>query len=59
MKGFLGGKVQPKKAGGEGKAAANPDRVDGAPRADISLPKTQRRYSSDIYHSSSLFCQFI
>jgi hypothetical protein len=46
MKGFGGMKGGAKKgagAGGEGKAASNPDRVDGAPRADITLPKAQRR----------------
>ena len=46
MKGFGGMKGGAKKGagvGGEGKAAANPDRVDGAPRADITLPKAQRR----------------
>ena len=45
MKGFLSKAAQKKAAGaaGEGKPTANPDRVDGAPRVDISLPKTQRR----------------
>ena len=46
MKGFLSKAAQKKAAAGaagEGKPTANPDRVDGAPRVDISLPKTQRR----------------